>query len=89
MLTYSNISVVQATSGDAKGALSTVEEHVPKGGWYNRTLAYIASAQAERGQEKEALAWVKKLNDSDAQADCLIGVANGLLRGHKVGIRRP
>jgi lipopolysaccharide biosynthesis regulator YciM len=90
VLTYSNIAMVQVRGSDIKGALNTLEEHIPKDGyWHNRSLAAIASAQAERGQDKEALAWVRKLTDSDTQADCLLGVANGLLLANKVGIRRP
>jgi hypothetical protein len=83
---YDNLAVFQARNGDVKGALRTLQDHKQQIAHYNGTLAGVASIQAEQGEEKEALSWVRKLTDSDSQCECLIGVAKGLLKRHKVGV---
>src|SRR5262249_37163632 len=89
-ITYPNIAHEQAKAGDVKGALATVKEHLPESGWWHdKTLQGIASVQTERGEEKEALAWARLLSSPTARGSALLGVAQGLVKRHKIGVGHP
>jgi tetratricopeptide (TPR) repeat protein len=82
---YASIAYIQAQSGDVKGALGTVEDNM-KGWWHDRTLQSIALVQAERGEEKAALAWTRELTKPEPRGYTLLGVAEGMLEKHHIGL---
>jgi hypothetical protein len=88
---YVSIAYQQAKSGDVKGAMGTLEEHLK--GWNHqqalqRALQSIGYAQAERGEVKEALTWAKELTAPEAKGYALLGVAEGMLEKAKIGVGR-
>ena len=89
-LIQTSIAAAQARAGDVKQALRTVEEHRAKLGLRrNHPLGTIARIQAERGEEKEALAWARQLTPSGGRGYALLGVAQGLVQRHKLGAGSP
>ena len=71
------IATGKAKAGDVAGALKMAED-MEDGWWKGNLLRYLAYSQTERGDEKAALVWIKRLDSPLLRANALFGVAEAL-----------
>lgn len=85
---YTNIAYMQARAGNMRDALITLKDNLRKDWTYHRMLQALARLQADRGEDKEALLWARELIASEERGYALVGVAEGMLQRHRIGIDR-
>jgi tetratricopeptide (TPR) repeat protein len=80
-ITWSNLAEYEAKAGKMSAAIETAER-CPSAWWKGRTFRRIAQRKVEMGQQREALAWARKLSSPELKANALLGLAEGLT-GHR------
>jgi tetratricopeptide (TPR) repeat protein len=88
---YPAIAYWQGVYGDVPAALKTVADHARGGrgedsSWVGN-LEGIAEFQAQHGQAKEALAWVRQQAAPEVRAYGLVGVAKGMIEPAAAGAK--
>jgi hypothetical protein len=81
---YRAIALDQASAGDFKSSLKTLDEHFESGNLVKlHALQSLAKQQSEENDEKDAQAWARQRTDPQEQAFALLGVAEGLFKRQK------